>query len=323
MEDRSRLSARVGATVAGRFRVDRLVGLGGMAAVYAATDCAPDADGRRVALKILHRDLLHDPHARAIFAAERAAAARVQHRGRVEVLGEAETEQGEPVLVLELLEGEDLACRLARRGRLALREALEIAAAILDVLEASHAAGVVHGDLKPENVFLVDGEPGAPVELKVLDFGIAQAPASSERSLAIGTPAFMPPEQARGASLDARADVFAVGAILWTLLSGRELRTARNAGEVLRMASAEPPRSLALVAPEMPREVVRIVDRALRSERAERWSSAAEMRAAIDRVLEDLAHDPVAHDPSSGTFPRHDSGRITLPEVPRALANRR
>lgn len=318
MVDRDRLKARVGATVGEHFHLDRLLGIGGMGAVYAASD----RDGRKVALKILHRELAGDPEARAIFAAERTAAARVQHRGRVEVLGATETEQGEPALVLELLEGEDLARRLRRRGTLGLRDALEIAREILDVLETSHAAGVVHGDLKPENVFILDRDATCSARVKVLDFGIAQAP-PSERAVAVGTPAFMPPEQARGSTIDARADLFAVGAILWSVLSGHELRTARDAGEVLRMATAEPPRSLALVAPEIPREVVRIVDRALRVDRDERWTSASEMRAAIDRVLHDLGRDPVAWVDPPCALPTHDSGRITLPEVPRARARAR
>jgi hypothetical protein len=272
--------ARVGQTV-GKYRLERLIGSGGMAAVYAAVH----RNANRVAIKILHPQLSVEPEIRARFLREGYVANTVGHRGAVRVLDDDTTPDGSVFLVMELLEGETVDAWWEKRGRKsAPREAAEIGYQLLDVLAAAHAKGIVHRDIKPENLFLTgDGM------LKVLDFGIARL-RESTASLSqtrtgrmIGTPAFMPPEQALGRSgdIDGRTDLWAAGATLFTLMSGQFVHDAETTEAMLVYAGSRPARSLARVAPEVPPSLVRVVDRALIFNRAERWSSAREMEAAL------------------------------------------
>jgi serine/threonine-protein kinase len=195
-----------------------------MASVYEAVH----RNGNRVAIKMLHPHLSINADLRSRFLREGYAANRVNHQGAVRVLDDDMTEDGSVFLVMELLKGETLDARWETRGsRLAHREVCEHAHQLLDVLAAAHGQGVVHRDIKPENLFLTtDGV------LKVLDFGIARlrdasgAEGATQTGRMIGTPAFMPPEQALGRSrqIDGQTDLWAVGATMFTLVSGGELR---------------------------------------------------------------------------------------------------
>jgi len=299
--------SRVGTTIAGAWRLDRVLGVGGMAAVYAATH----ASGRRAAFKILHREHANNEELRTRFLDEQRVAALIDHPDRVAVHGVAATDDGAPVLVMELLEGETLDARWRRVGRVSARAAFSIASPLLDQLAACHARGILHRDLKPDNVFLaVDGR------VRLLDFGIARGGRSiTGRRVAMGTPEFMAPEQARGnrERVDARCDVFAVGAILWSILSGYPLRRGKNNDETLRNAAHEPVRPLALVAPDVPIAVVAVVDHALCADPDERWSSALEMKSAVDAVLATLPlQDPILARRTHQECP-------TIPSTPSAL----
>jgi serine/threonine protein kinase len=302
------VAARVGTTIGGCWRIDAVLGVGGMAAVYAATH----ASGRRAAFKILHRRHESEPETRARFLAEADHARRVRHPDALQVLGLAMTDDGLPVLVMELLEGETLAALWKRSKRVPLRRALDVAERLLDFLEACHAAGVVHRDLKPENVFLT--HDGA---VKVLDFGVARGPNRSltSRRVAMGTPQFMPPEQASGRNerVDARSDLYAVGAILWSVLSGHALRTGRSPDDTLEIARTDPARSLALVAPDVPRDIVLLVDRALERDPGRRFQTAREMREAVRAAIEGLDFDPIHEVPA----PSED--RPTVPSTPSSM----
>jgi eukaryotic-like serine/threonine-protein kinase len=278
-------AARVGRVLRDKWRLDRLLGVGGMASVYAATH----RNGMRGAVKIMHAELAARSSARERFLREGYVANRVGHPGCVRVLDDDVTDEGCVFLVMELLEGEPLE-QMAQRApdrRLPPGLVLRMTDQLLDALAAAHEQGVVHRDLKPDNLFLTVGGV-----LKILDFGIAklrQMPSANATAtgLAMGTPAFMPPEQALGQwdAVDAQSDLWAVGATLWTLLTGGYVHEADTAAKVLLASMTRPPAPLALVAPWLPPVITALVDRALRFEKTERWPSARAMQAATREAL--------------------------------------
>jgi len=274
-----RARERVGTTLRGKYRLDRLLGIGGMASVYAAEH----RNGRRVAVKLLHPELSFRTEVRERFLREGHAANRVEHSGAVAVLDDDVTEDGAAFLVMELLEGASL--EDISSSRLLPAPALcAIAVELLSVLAAAHAHGIVHRDIKPANLFVTnDGQ------LKVLDFGIARllegptSASATQTGMMLGTPAFMAPEQALGRTqqIDARTDLWAVGATLFTLASGACVHVAETAQETLIRAATVPARSVTTVAPSLPPELASIIDHALVFESAARFQSADEMRRAL------------------------------------------
>jgi serine/threonine-protein kinase len=276
-----RFSGKVGAVINGRWRIDGLLGTGAMAAVYAATH----RNGNRAALKILHVDLSRDENVRTRFLREAYVSNAVGHPGAVKILDDDVAEDGSAFLVMELLEGESLeARRRSLGGKLDVFEVLEVAEQILDVIGAAHAKGIVHRDLKPENVFMTRQRL-----VKVLDFGIARiydAARSSETTrtgMLLGTPAFMPPEAAlaKRAEVDARSDIWSIGATLFTLLTGEHVHHVEAAHAQLLASATRAARPIATVLPHLPPGVCSVIDRALAFERADRWQDAASMREAI------------------------------------------
>jgi len=276
----TRAQARVGTLLNGRWHLDKLVGVGGMAAVYAATH----RNTKRVAVKILHPEISADDNARQRFLREGYAANQVGHRGAVSADDDGLTEDGVAFLVMELLEGETIEERSARHGgTLRGREVLALMDQALATLEAAHAKGVVHRDLKPENLFLT--REGV---VKVLDFGIARLDQSAHKSPSqtqgiMGTPSFMAPEQARGRweDVDARTDLWAIGATMFTLFSGRFVHEAETVNEALVAAVTQRARSLGSLATGVHPAIVAVVDKALAYERELRFQSASELRAAL------------------------------------------
>jgi serine/threonine-protein kinase len=200
------------------------------------------------------------------------------------VLDDGVADDGSIFLVMDLLEGETLKARLARSGPLDVDLVLRFADDVLAVLAAAHARGIVHRDIKPENLFVT-----ADGTVHVLDFGLARVrelsseAGATESGQTMGTPAFMPPEQARGQSskIDARADVWALGATMFTLLTGTSVREATTGREELFLAMTSPARSIATVLPSLPPRVASLVDRALAFEPAARFPDATSMRQAI------------------------------------------
>jgi serine/threonine-protein kinase len=288
-----RAQRRVGAVLRGKYTLERVLGVGGMAVVYLGVH----RNGSRVAVKVLHPELSVDDDLRARFVREGYVANSIGHDGAVRVIDDDVAEDGAAFLVMELLLGETLERRRTRRGgRLPAAEVLALAHQLLDVLAAAHAQGVVHRDVKPENLFLT--RVGA---LKVLDFGIARFrdasdPTGTITGARLGTPAFMPPEQALGRTqeIDARADVWAVGATMFTLLSGHLVHEAPSAAELVVRTATQPARSLAKVAPGVPPAVVALVDRALAFARADRWQSARDMAEAVAVAYTGLQGEPIA-----------------------------
>lgn len=275
--------ARVGETLGGRYRLDRLLGVGGTAAVFAATH----RNGSRVAIKMLHRFVAARDELRERFLREGYIANRVRHRGAIPVLDDEVTAGGDAYLVMDLLEGDSLDRVLHRaRGTLSTVHVLSIADQVLDVLAAFHEASVVHRDIKPGNIFL--GKDGVT---RVLDFGLARLAGgagtpSTAPGLILGTAGFMAPEQARGErELDARCDVFGVGAVMYYALSGALAHPGAKPKERVLAAMKKPVRPLASVRPDTPDWLSRVVDRACAFEREQRWPSASAMRREVRSAL--------------------------------------
>jgi serine/threonine-protein kinase len=283
----ARARARLGMVLQEKWTLEEVLGVGGMAAVYAATH----RNGKRVAVKMLHAEFSHDEEVRTRFLREGYAANTIRHEGAVSVLDDDLAPDGSAFLVMELLDGETVERRWERRGgRLPATEVLFIADQLLDVLAEAHQRSVIHRDIKPDNLFITRG--GA---LKVLDFGIAKvferqhARASSTRTgIVMGTPAFMAPEQARGRweEVDGRTDLWAVGATMFALLTGRYVHNAESSQEQLIASATVPAPSIASVAPQVPPLVAAIVDRALAFDRANRWSDAAAMQRVVREAIE-------------------------------------
>ena len=271
--------ARVGQTVGGRLRLDRVLGVGGTASVYAARH----RNGRALAVKILHAEFAHHPGIRERFLAEGYAANKVDHPGAVAVLDEGEDADGNVFIVMELLCGQTLQERLSEQGPLLKAPVISIALRVLDVLAQAHERGVVHRDIKPGNLFQT--EEGA---IKVLDFGIARVADNpgafaTRPGTTLGTPAFMAPELAAGRldQLDALTDLWAVGATMFQLLTGEPVHASQSDNQLLVLAATQPARSLATLRPDLEPWLVKIIDRALSFERRARWPNARAMSAAL------------------------------------------
>ncbi|MGD0524227.1 MAG: protein kinase [Polyangiaceae bacterium] len=296
IEQRAR--ARIGTTLNGKYRVDRLLGVGGMASVYAATH----RNNKRVAVKVLHTELSVLEEVRTRFMREGYVANTVEHPGAVAVLDDDVTEDGTAAfLVMELLEGETLAEACDRLGgKLPARAVLAVAYQVLEVLAAADAKGIVHRDIKPSNLFLT-----RTGHVKVLDFGVARmrevgSELATLSGLALGTPAFMAPEQAMGrsAEIDGLTDLWALGATMFTLATGGPVHPAKSPQEQMVLSATRAARPLGSVVPEVPPDVATIVDRALSFDRAGRWPSAAAMRDAVKQAYR--AH--YEEDPAPGAL---------------------
>ncbi|MBS2016449.1 MAG: protein kinase [Deltaproteobacteria bacterium] len=272
-------AGRVGSVVNGKWHIDSRLGSGGMATVYAATH----RNGHRAALKMLHAQLSSDPDTRARFLREAYVANSVDHPAIVRVQDDGVAEDGSVFLVLDLLEGETIEARRERLGgKLPLGEALSIAEQCLDALGAAHDKGIVHRDVKPDNVFLTkDGHA------MLLDFGLARMKSlraeETKTGVTIGTPEFMPPEQAQGKrdEVDQRSDVWGLGAMLFTMITGRPVHEASSLHEQLTAAAFKRARPVRDLAPDLPPSIAVVIDRALELEKADRWESAREMHRAL------------------------------------------
>jgi eukaryotic-like serine/threonine-protein kinase len=271
-------SARVGTTLKGKWRLDAVLGCGGTATVYAATH----RNGNRVAVKVLHPCYSAMPAERERFSREGYLANKVEHPDVVRVLDEDVDDEGNPFLVMELLDGEPLVARWKAAGyRLPVPEVLWIGDRLLAVLEKAHARGIVHRDIKPENLFLT-----AAGGVKVLDFGIARLRgigSGTMRGIVLGTPGFTAPEQARGEwdVVGARTDIWAVGATLFSLLTGRSVHEEEKTAAHLLRVSTEPVPPVRQIEPDLPDAVARLIDRALAFAPEGRFSTATEMRQSL------------------------------------------
>ena len=284
----------LGTIVDGRFRVLEVIGRGGMGVVYKVEHVRM---GKIAAMKVLHRDLADDPDVIGRFEREAAAVSRLHHPNAVQVF-DFGAAQGALYLIMEYVRGQDLGTIVERDGPLPFARAAPLLTQILGALTEAHELGIVHRDLKPDNV-LVTRTTGGRDFAKVLDFGLAKlrhvggAPDVSDHTQIVGTPYFMAPEQIRGDDVDARADVYAMGALTYRLLTGHFVFTASTAvGVLTKHLTAEPePPSVRAPALRLPPELDALVLRALAKDPAVRFASAAAMAAAIDELYGELVGD--------------------------------
>jgi eukaryotic-like serine/threonine-protein kinase len=300
----ARAALDVGSVIADTYKIEALLGRGGMGAVFLASH--QRLAGKHVAIKILHTDLA-DGDIVARFKREAEIAAKLNHPNIVGVIDYNVTPDGTPYLVLDYLEGETLAGRIAR-GPMPLDQVLSIVRQVGSALAAAHRAGIVHRDLKPQNIFLVPAEvAGREVEIaKVLDFGISKIRGSqtvqTQDSVLLGTPQYMSPEQAMGqhANVDERTDVFAFGAIVYEMLSGQPAFPGTSIPEVVFKVVYEQPAPLAAQAPSLPPAIVSAVMQAMAKPAEERFPGVAGfVEALTGQPLTVTRGQPPALDPAA------------------------
>jgi hypothetical protein len=319
-----RARARVGKVLDEKYLLERLIGVGGMAAVYAARH----RNGSRAAVKLLHPEIARDEEVRGRFLSEGYAANRVEHPGAVRVVDDDVVREGEDkgtaYLVMELLDGESVYARAKRKMTLGEEEVLTIAEGVLDVLASAHDRGIVHRDLKPDNLFLVKTEDGRE-RVKVLDFGIARIADAARRTnagQALGTPSYMSPEQAKGNRdlIDGRSDLFSLGATMFRLLTGRRVHDAESPTEILVKMSSLPAPPIRSVAPNTSPALAAIVDRALAFNRDARYRDAAHMREDV-RAARAGATLPSSARPVGFAAGGDATGIVAAPEPPTLAAS--
>jgi serine/threonine protein kinase/tetratricopeptide (TPR) repeat protein len=280
----------VGRTIS-HYRVIGKLGAGGMGVVYEAEDIRLK---RRVALKFLPDNLAHDPRALQRFKREANAASSLNHPS-ICTIYEVEEQDGQPVIVMELLEGESLKERI-RKGPVPADELLDLGIQTSDALTAAHAKGIIHRDIKPANIFMV-----GPGRVKILDFGLAKAipkhrpeiePSDNDQSLTVegaipGTTAYMSPEQVSGEEIDARSDLFSLGVVLYESATGRRPFVGKNNVLTMNAILNEGPITPSRVNPELPAAFDAIIAKALEKDRTLRYQHASEIGADLRRLKRD------------------------------------
>ncbi len=323
MEPQSTIAQhRVGTLLGGKYELLRLVGAGGMGAVYESRN---SWTGRRVAIKVLHPEFARKQEVLARFFREAQAATRIAHPNIVEVLDLGQDPaDGAFYIVQEFLDGRDLRAVMDEAGAMSPRRAVEIMAPVMAALAAAHAHGVVHRDIKPENIFVSLGPDGS-VTPKLIDFGVSkmvdQAPDLLSRTMpgtTLGTPYYMSPEQCRGdALLDGRSDVWGVGAVLYEMLSGELAFDAPNYNSLIVKIVTSAPDPLGDRAPGVPASLAALVHRALTAKLDARLPSMEAFLDALQRCsLDDAPPAPSPRMPSS----RVPSSRVPSSRVARPLA---
>jgi eukaryotic-like serine/threonine-protein kinase len=278
----------------GPYEVLGPIGAGGMGEVYRARDTRL---GREVAIKVMPADRLSDPHRRARFVQEARAASALNHPNIV-TIHDIESAESVDFIVMEFVAGKTLDALIPRHG-MRLGEALRVAIPLADALAAAHAAGIVHRDLKPANVMVT---PEGVV--KVLDFGLAKLTQAEQASgedattldaqaklsrpgTVAGTPAYMSPEQASGGAVDARSDIFSFGAVLYEMVTGRRPFGGGSSAEMLVALLKEQPKPPSEIAPDVPKELERIILRCLRKEPERRFQHATDLKVELQEVKEE------------------------------------
>jgi serine/threonine protein kinase len=301
-----------GQVIADKYRVERILGEGGMGYVVAAYHLKLE---QKVALKFLKPEALAHQHIVQRFAREARAAAKIQGEHVARVIDVGELPSGAPYIVMEYLDGEDLAHRLHQRGPLPVTEAVGYLLEACEALAEAHAAGIVHRDLKPPNLFLARSAGRIPI-IKILDFGISKAvdeQGSTDRNLTstsmiMGTPHYMSPEQLRSSrDVDARSDIWALGVVLFELLTGQPPFDGENTTSVITAIVTEPPRRLLDLRPDAPRELENVIGRCLAKLRIERYADILELARALS---------PFAVERAQASLPRIE--RIVRPMLSNA-----
>ena len=279
----------IGAVIEGRYKIEHLLGQGGMGAVYAGRHIMV---GKQVAIKFLHAEFVGKEEVVKRFYREAQAAAAIGHKNIIDVLDVGVFEGKEPYLVMEYLEGESLSSMLERTGSIDLAAACGIMDPALRALSAAHAKGIIHRDLKPDNIFLVQNEGDAPI-VKLIDFGISKFTRTSGMSQLtqtgsmLGTPAYMSPEQARGdKNIDERSDIYAMGVILYQMLTGKMPFTGDHYNQLLINVLTSPPTPPKEAYPGFPDEAEQLVLSTLSKVADERPSSALDLLESLKKTSE-------------------------------------
>ncbi len=278
------IDALLGQTVADKYRVERVLGRGGMGAVYAATHLKIN---KQVALKFLDREAAQDEDSVERFQREAEAASAVDSAHIVQIF-DSGAHDGQPYLVMEVLRGEDLRTRLKREKRVPVSDAIHISGQVLRALARAHAAGIVHRDLKPDNVFLCQRDDD-PMFVKIVDFGIskiARRKATSNtltrRGTVLGTAFYMSPEQAQAfTDIDGRSDLFSLGTILYEALAGRPPHDGEAYEAILINICTKDAPSVRTHAPEVPEPLAQVISKALSRDRDQRYQTATEFYEAL------------------------------------------
>jgi len=306
---------RIGTTLGGRYHVRRLCGEGAMGRVYEAQHIDI---GRRVAIKVLHARFHHSADLVERFRREARAASKIGHPNIVDVTDSGTTPDGAFYFVMEYLDGINLEELIANKGALPVERALLVAAQIARALEAAHGAEIIHRDLKPANIMLVNRSDEDDF-VKVLDFGISKdldlavGAALTRPDVAIGTPAYMAPEQAAGRTADVLTDVYGVGGLLYEMLTGTAPCSGEDAIEVLQRKANEDPKPVGDVRPNLPKDVQNLVNRTLARNPAERHPN---MTALKEHILACLAAAEGAPAPV-----RLPASGLTTPRLPAGLVS--
>jgi serine/threonine-protein kinase len=273
---------RVGTVIGDRFRIDELIGRGAMAEVYRALDLQTQAF---VAVKILRGAHVKDSVSLARFAREADVQAMLRHRNVAALLATGiTTDAAEPYLAVELLRGRSLRSVIKGEGRVSPRRAASYAWQALQGLAAVHAAGILHRDLKPANIML-EPSPGPIERVVLIDFGFATFEGSAKLTMqgtVVGSLTYIAPERLRGDPTDGRADLYAMGVILFELLTGRPVFTANDDFELIEMHVTQSPPALLDVDPALPETLDPVLARALAKHAHERYADATEMAAALE-----------------------------------------
>lgn len=300
----------IGRVLGGKYLLTDVLGEGGFGRVFAAKH---QVIGRRVAVKVLHPGMQDDEVLAERFLREARAASAIDHPGIIDVLDADQEEDGTLYMVMEHLQGESLGQLLERQAALPPGEAASIVLEVLDALASAHAKGTIHRDLKPENIFLMKEGAHGP-RARILDFGISRLKDAGEGDMRLtktgtimGTPYYMAPEQARGAKdLDEGIDIWAVGALLYQMLSGVVPFDGDSYNEILIGIVVQPVPPLTSVATGLPHGLVSVVERALAKERADRYESADAMAAALAAAIagDSMALDATVAGPEVVTPPQ-------------------
>jgi serine/threonine-protein kinase len=322
-----------GAIVAAKYRLDALIGEGGMGSVWAATHLGLN---RAVAIKFISREFVKSPEALRRFDAEAKAAAQIRSRHVVQVFDSGALEEGTPYIAMELLHGETLQGRLRRGAPVPLAEAIDILSQCCKALGRAHAAGIIHRDIKPDNIFLAQSNDDDSALVKVLDFGVAKmgggandqgSQGATRTGAVLGTPLFMSPEQARGLrSIDQRTDLYSLGLVAYTILTGNLAFTGESFGDLLLQICTAPLPSINASAPWLPPEVDAWFQKACAREPSDRFGSAQEfadaLRTAAGVTLQSrqvsFAFEAVGPLPTGGRPAFASTGGSTSPGIARS-----
>ncbi len=311
LDDATENDPLIGAVLAGSYQVVRLLGEGGMGRVYEARHTR--LASKRFAIKLLHDELAYQTDILARFEREAQSAATIEHPNVVEVVNVCRLEDGRPFIVTEFLQGEELGALLDRVGKLTPESAIRITRQICRALMAAHGKGIVHRDMKPENVFLV-GDLSAP-RVKIIDFGISKQNDDSAKltrtGMVMGTPAYMAPEQARGEHVDHQADVYAVGSILYRCVTGHKPYEGEDGAMVLTQVLTEEPRRPRAVDSSVPGELELVIERAMARNCSDRLPTMADLEAELAAI--DSGPGSVDGSLPSMLPPGPNSGVKTLP----------